>query len=166
MENEARTARHLAMLAELGELAMAVARRTGKEAAADDATPAQVLSFERAARAVRTSIAAEAKLASDRMAHARPARGRPGGRSAGRRGPPRQGALAAMASGTWQAPQERTETDRLAGETLGTILDAFIDMTGVEPDFYGWSDEEITRPFAPMRPSEPAAPDAMGHDPP
>ncbi len=96
-----RTARHLAMLRELAEIGMALARALGQQALAALAPPAAEtpepapaptppsridpgLAFARIARVVRQIIALEARIIADRDAPPRPPR--PDGRSDGRPG--------------------------------------------------------------------------------
>jgi hypothetical protein len=71
-----RTERHLAMLARLAEIGMEIAEEAGRQAPGEAGKGPQAadpaLSFARTARAVRLTIALEARLAADRLATRRP----------------------------------------------------------------------------------------------
>jgi hypothetical protein len=151
-EQAERTARHLAMLRELAEIGMALARALGQQALAaleapapeapetapsDPVHPAPVrpdpgLGFARVARAVRQTIALEARIIADRDAPPRPPRPeRHPGRRPGRHPDPRHAtirrvlheAAAADARGAAPATVLREIDERLDDE-----LDADLDQ--------------------------------------
>jgi hypothetical protein len=69
---EDRAERHLAVLRELAGIGMDLARKVQRQADQSDTVPAElVLTFSRIARAVRQTVALEARLADDRLTRRR-----------------------------------------------------------------------------------------------
>ena len=98
----ARTERHLALLAELAEIGMDLAREVRRQAldASDDAPPAAdlALTFSRIARAVRQTVALEARLAEPRQ--------------------PRHAERALSVSDRWRSARRKLQVGEIVGEII------------------------------------------------
>ena len=172
-EAAARTGRHLGMLAELAEIGMRLAREVERRALAEeprrDALPDRArlnsaemdwgLVFARIARAVRQTVALEARLAGEAQAQAAtvPASQAAAGRKRSRRIKERVRVLAEEAIGA-EADGHEVENMRLdlaerlddpdieaelGRRPIGVIFAAICRDLGITPDLSGFTDAEL-----------------------
>ncbi len=185
-----RTARHLRLLAELAEIGMELARDLRRQALEPDAERMDAaagdtgaretgtgvradlgLVFARIARAVRQTVALEARLASDAAAGARLGMAAEAGRAARERVRGRQlkarvrrvveEAIAAEATGH-EAENLRFDLDErledpdieaeLGWRPIGVIVAGICADLGIDVDLSGFSDAELGFDISPVRP--------------